>query len=320
MQQSDAFYPQHARGKEAPHFVTIHIMNPLDPAAACRGYELLASGNAQRLERWQGVHVLRPETESPWPWAFPEDLPVWDGMYRGDRATGGVWTWRAPLPDPCIISWEDLNFLVKPTASKHLGLFPEQAPNWLWIRDRIRERSGPHQRDGTAPNVLNLFGYTGAATLAASAAGARVTHVDAARAMVNWCSGNARLSGLGEAPIRYIVEDALTFLLREIRRGMRYDAVIMDPPAFGRGKGGQLWKLSEHLPYLLATAQEVLTEDPLFILLSTYGNSLDDLAENMINKCLLRLGGSCERIELNLTGCLDQQILPCGLSHRWKPA
>lgn len=274
------------------------------------GYELLATGGGERLERWGDRVILRPETAAEWPWKDPKGLPAWDGRYTGTRATDGIWQWRNPLSDPCIVSHSTLSFLIKPTNSKHLGLFPEQAANWDWITDVI----GTTTR---ATKVLNLFGYTGGATLAAAASGAAVTHVDAARAMVRWCSENARLSGLGESPIRYIVEDAVTFLHREIRRGNRYDAVMMDPPAFGRGKGGQLWKLSEHLPFLIDTAQELLSDTPLFLLLNTYSDSLDDLAEAMISKRLTRLGGSLEVARLGLTGSLDQRFLPLGIAHRW---
>lgn len=279
-----------------------------------KGYELLATGDGQRLERWNNRVVLRPETAAKWPWQAIQSLPPWDGRYSGERATGGSWQWKHPLPDPCIIGYENLSFLVKPTNSKHLGLFPEQWANWEWIGKTIRSaaaRSAPVR-------VLNLFGYTGGATLAAASAGSSVTHVDAARAMVNWCSENARLSGLGEAPIRYIVEDAITFLQREVRRGNRYEGIVMDPPAFGRGKGGELWKLSEHLPFLIDTAQEVLSETPLFLLLNTYSESIDDLADSMISKRLSRLGADCEVVELGLTGVMDSRWLPLGKAHRWK--
>ena len=277
------------------------------------GYELLASGDGQRLERWNGRVILRPESSALWPGKESSSLPAWEGRYSGDRATGGTWKWRQPLPDPCIVSYGDLSFLIRPTNSKHLGLFPEQSANWNWIRERIKTRKS----GSSETKVLNLFGYTGGASLAAAAAGASVTHVDSAKAMVGWCSENARISGLSEAPIRYIVEDALTFLQREIRRENRYDGIIMDPPSFGRGKGGELWKLSEHLPFLLDTAQEALSDHPLFLLLNTYSDSLDDIAQSMISKRLSCLGGSMETVQLSLTGTHDHQTLPCGLSHRW---
>lgn len=278
------------------------------------GYELLATGDSQRLERWNDCVVLRPETAAKWPWLHAETLPPWHGYYSGERATGGSWHWKSPLPDPCYVGYKNLSFLVKPTKSKHLGLFPEQAANWEWIGETIK--SAPAQTEPV--KILNLFGYTGGASLAAVAAGASVTHVDAVRTMVNWCSENARRSGLGESPIRYIVEDAVTFVQREIRRGNRYDGIIMDPPAFGRGGGGELWKLSEHLPFLIDAAQEVLSDIPLFLLLNTYSDSIDDLAEAMISKRLSRLGGISTLAELGMTGTLDRQWLPLGKAHRWK--
>ena len=279
-----------------------------------QGYELLATGDGERLECWGGRVILRPESHACWPWKDRPALPGWEGLYSGNRATEGEWKWRTPLPDPCVIRYGSLSFLIKPTQSKHLGLFPEQAGNWDWITELISVTSTTE-----APiRVLNLFAYTGGATLAAAAAGAAVTHVDTARAMVNWCSENAHLSGLRSAPIRYIVEDAVTFLQREIRRGNRYDGIVMDPPSFGRGKGGELWKLSEHLPFLIDTAQEVLSETPLFLLLNTYSDAVDDLAEAIITKRLKRLGGSCDTVSPGLIGAMDQEWLPCGTSFRWR--
>jgi 23S rRNA (cytosine1962-C5)-methyltransferase len=280
------------------------------------GYELLASGDAQRMERWNNTVILRPESAAMWPWKDRSSLPAWEGCYSGDRATGGTWHWRQNLPDPCTVSYGDLSFLIRPTNSKHLGLFPEQSVNWDWVRKLISDRK--HGDESQEIRILNLFGYTGGASLAAAAAGARVTHVDAAKAMVGWCSENALLSDLDKAPIRYIADDALTFLQREIRRGNRYDGIIMDPPSFGRGKKGELWKLSEHLPFLIDTAQEALSEQPLFLLLNTYSDTLDDVAQSMISKRLSRLGGSVETMQLSLIGTMDHQKLPCGLSHRWR--
>ena len=277
------------------------------------GYEFLASGDGRRLERWAGVVVSRPETSALWPMKNEETQPVWQGFYSGTRATGGEWKWKIPLPDPCIVRYGSLCFQVRPTNSKHLGIFPEQTKNWDWIQEIVKAAK-PFREP---PRVLNLFGYTGGATLAAAAAGCTVTHLDAARAMVSWCSENARLSELGDAPIRYIVDDSLSFLQREIRRGNRYDAIIMDPPSFGRSKGGGLWKLPDHLPFLIDTAQEALSETPLFLLLNTYSEALDDLAEAMITKRFDRLGGSLKLVELGLTGTLDQQWLPCGQAYRW---
>jgi 23S rRNA (cytosine1962-C5)-methyltransferase len=212
------------------------------------------------------------------------------------------------------VRYGNLSFLIKPTASKHLGLFPEQSANWDWITGTLSVASIRQ-----APRVLNLFGYTGGATLAAASAGAALTHVDASKAMVSWCSENARLSGLGEASIRYIVEDSMTFLQRELRRGNRYDAVIMDPPSYGRGKSGELWKLSEHLPSLLEGAIAILSEKPLFMILNTYTDDLDPEAGALLKSMSRILSGSVETIPLGLTGSMDSKFLPLGKAHRWTP-
>lgn len=285
-------------------------------ATSVQGYEFLASGALQRLERWGGILVQRPESGATWPWNLSADLPSWQGHYNGLHASGGKWQWLTTLPDPCIVRYESLSFQIKPTTSKHLGLFPEQAVNWDWIQKVIA--SAPLRP--TPIRVLNLFGYTGGATLAAASTGASVTHVDAARAMVTWCSENAKLSNLASAPIRYVVEDAMKYLQREIRRGNRYDAIIMDPPSFGRGKNGELWKLSEHLPMLLNAARETLSEQPLFLLLNTYSDLTHGFSgetpKSMIEQ---KIRGNCEVIELGLRGSLDQKWLPCGISYRWQP-
>jgi len=281
----------------------------LGKVTCCEGYELLATGAGQRLERWNGIIVQRPESAADWPWKNPE-LPAWQGFYDGRRAVGGSWHWLTPLPDPCIVRHGSLSFLIRETGSKHLGLFPEQTSNWDWIRQTIS--NSVQQPD--LVKVLNLFGYTGGSTLAAASAGAQVTHVDSAKAMVAWCSENARLSGLQAAPIRYIVEDAVKYLQREIRRGNRYDAVIMDPPPFGRGKGSEIWKLADQLPELINSVFRALKDSPLFILLNTYS----DLAYDPRSLISTNLGGQCEEISLGLSGSLDQRWLPCGKSYRWR--
>ena len=297
----------------ARHTVPIGILSMKEESTIIEGYELLASGAGQRLERWYGVVVQRPESAALWSWNDPETLPQWQGHYDGLRATGGRWQWLTPLPDPCIITHGALHFLIKPTTSKHLGLFPEQATNWNWLRETISKASRQEPI-----RVINLFGYTGGATLAAAKAGASVTHVDAARAMVAWCSENAKLSGLAEAPIRYVVEDAVKYLQREIRRGNRYDGIIMDPPSFGRGKNGELWKLSNHLPQLLQMACEALSESPLFLLLNTYSDLVNELDEHPVSLIEKNFGGSCEPMELSLHGTLDGRKIPCGTSYRWR--
>lgn len=287
-----------------------------EPASTrLHGYELLATGEGQRLERWNGQVILRPESAARWPWGDKGILPPWEGRYGGSGTTGGTWEWRVPFPDPCIVRHETLSFRIKPTASKHLGLFPEQSANWAWLSSTLSYTPLTEP----PPRILNLFGYTGGATLAAAAAGASVTHVDSSRAMVSWCSENARLSGLGEAPIRYIVEDAMTFLQREIRRGKRYDGIIMDPPAYGRGKAGELWKLADHLPLLLDAVIAVLSETPRGVLLNTYSNEFDDESGALLAGMTRGLGGAVRTIPLGLTGSMDERFLPLGKAHRWTP-
>lgn len=274
------------------------------------GYALLASGEGKRLEQWGESVILRPESEAPRDWKPGTMLPEWDGSYSGDRAAGGRWDWRRPFTSPCLVRRGPLCFGIRPTASKHLGLFPEQAENWDWITQRIKA-GGPDLR------ILNLFGYTGGATLAAAAAGASVTHVDASRAMVSWCSENALLSGLRDAPVRYIAEDAMTFLRRELRRGNSYHGIVMDPPSYGRGRDGELWKLTDHLPSLLKAALEVLGKSPLFLLLNTYSTPAAEEVLEITHQVLGSVPGRLERTELSLTGELDGRSLPCGTAHRW---
>ncbi len=273
------------------------------------GYRLLASGDGRRLEEWDGILTDRPESSALW--KKPSALPEADGIYSGETASGGTWSWRRPFPSPCIVSRGALKFEIRPTASKHLGLFPEQASNWDWITERIAA-------GGRNVRILNLFGYTGGATLAAAAAGAAVTHVDASRAMVTWCSDNARLSGLGGAPIRYIAEDALVFLRRELRRGNRYDGIIMDPPSYGRGRSGELWKLTSRLPDLLRGTLDIVNEDPLFLLLNTYSDPAEGQVRGITDE-ILGGAGCLAREELSLNGTLDGRIIPCGTAHRWTP-
>jgi 23S rRNA (cytosine1962-C5)-methyltransferase len=289
-------------------------MQASDPSKVTwEGYALLASGQGKRLERWGASVILRPESEAARDWKPGTMLPEWDGSYSGDRASGGRWDWRRPFPSPCVVRRGPLCFGIRPTASKHLGLFPEQATNWDWITERI-------VAGGQDLRILNLFGYTGGATLAAAAAGAGVTHVDASRAMVSWCSENAQLSGLRNAPIRYIAEDAMTFLRREISRGNSYHGIVMDPPSYGRGRDGELWKLTDHLPSLLESALEVLGKSPLFLLLNTYSAPAAAEVLRITEQVLGSASGRLVRTELSLTGELDGRFLPCGTAHRWTAA
>lgn len=228
-------------------------------------YELLDSGDGKKFERFGEFTLIRPEPQAKWPAALPElRWASADGEFtKTGGGRQGQWRFRKPIPERWVMQRNDLKFWVRPSPSGHVGVFPEQACHWDWIAEATRLAAAPVK-------VLSLFGHTGLATLAAAAAGAEVTHVDASRTAVAWARENQTLSGLNERPIRWIVEDALTFVRREVRRGNSYDAILLDPPRFGRGPQGQLWKLDRSLPELLGACAKVLSASPAFVLLNVY--------------------------------------------------
>lgn len=280
-----------------------------------RDYEVLDTGDGEKLERWGDVILRRPDPQTIWPKARPEMWKKAQAHYHRSEKGGGEWEFLTRLPEKWSITYGDLTFWVRPTGFKHTGLFPEQAANWDWMSGLIR-RSG---RQGV--KVLNLFGYTGAATMACAAAGAHVTHVDAAKGMVQWAKENRELCRLGESSFRWIVEDALRFVQREIRRGNRYDAVLMDPPSYGRGPGGEVWKLENELYGLVDTCAQVLSDRPLFFLINSYTTGFQaSVLSNMIEKCVVsRHGGSVSSEELCLP-VTTGGVLPAGASGRWQRA
>ncbi|HEY9153609.1 MAG TPA: class I SAM-dependent methyltransferase, partial [Opitutaceae bacterium] len=229
-------------------------------------YRLLDAGSGMKQEKWGPYTLVRPDPQIIWPRRSGQRWENYDGLYHRSETGGGRWEYRRELPEYWKIKYGSLTFKIHPTSFKHTGLFPEQAVNWDWFSEKIRAA----KKAGREVQVLNLFGYTGAATCAAAAAGASVCHVDAAEGMVKWCRENATLSGLGEAPIRYITDDCLKFVRREIKRGRFYDAIIMDPPTYGRGSGGEMWKLEDSLWELLLECRRVLSEKPVFFLINAY--------------------------------------------------
>lgn len=278
-------------------------------------YQLIDTGDGLKLERWGDVVLVRPDPQIIWPQNGERAWNHWDGFYHRSDTGGGQWEFRRPLPESWTIRYGDLTFRIRPTDFKHTGLFPEQAPNWNWCSQKIRSA-----RDaGREVSVLNLFGYTGAASLASAAAGASVCHVDASKGAVQWCRDNAALSGLTGSPIRYIIEDCLKFVGRESRRGRRYDAIIMDPPAYGRGAAGEVWKLEAHLWKLLIECRAILSEQPLFFLINSYTSSLSPLVlGNLLSELLSEDGGRITVGELGLRSQADGKILPCGIFGRWE--
>ena len=278
-----------------------------------KDYELIDASDGERLERWGGHILVRPDPQVIWhterrhpDWNAPE------GRYSRSRTGGGAWD-KGELPSAWEIGYGDLRFRVKPMNFKHTGLFPEQAVNWDWMRGRIAAA-------GRDIRVLNLFAYTGGATTACLAAGASVCHVDTAKGMVAWAKDNAALSGVAGASVRWIVDDCAKFVEREIRRGRRYDAIIMDPPSYGRGPGGEVWKLEDDLWAFVSLCSRVLSEDPLFVLINSYTTGLAPSVLTYITDSLftVRLGGGSRAEELGLPVTQSGLVLPCGASCRWE--
>ena len=277
-----------------------------------KDYELIDCGGGERLERWGKYILVRPDPQAIW--ATPRKNPLWrrvDGRYARSSTGGGAWE-KKQVPERWQIHYGPLTFQVKPMNFKHTGLFPEQGANWDWAGDLIR-------RGGRPNAVLKLFAYTGGATVACAAAGASVCHVDAAKGMVQWARENARCSGLEEAPIRWIVDDCGKFVEREIRRGRRYDAVIMDPPSYGRGPSGEIWKLEENLYPFVELVSRVLSDEPLFFLINSYTTGLAPSVLTYILETLItrRYGGHTESDELGLPVTETGLVLPAGASGRW---
>lgn len=277
-----------------------------------KDFEVLDTGDGEKLERWGDVILRRPDPQTIWPKADPALWRQAQAWYHRSDKGGGEWEFFSRLPEKWVIAHEALRFYVRPTGFKHTGLFPEQAANWVWMAEKLRESGRKELR------VLNLFGYTGGATLACAQAGAHVTHVDAAKGMVQWAKENRELSQLPETSCRWIVEDALRFVQREIRRGNSYDGILMDPPSYGRGPSGEVWKLENELYGLIDTCAQVLSPEPLFFLVNSYTTGFQaSVLSNIIEKCVVsRFGGQVDSQEL----CLPVStggVLPCGATGRW---
>ena len=277
-----------------------------------KDYELLDTSDGERLERWGDFILIRPDPQIIWKNVARH--PAWkraDAIYRRSNSGGGGWV-KNRLPESWKISYQNLNFVLRPMGFKHTGLFPEQAANWDWFSSLIRKAGRPIK-------VMNLFAYTGGATVAAAQAGASVVHVDASRGIVAQAKENAALSGLSEAPIRYIVDDCKKFVEREIRRGNHYDGIIMDPPSYGRGPNGEVWKLEDSIDELISLTSRLLSDDPLFFLVNSYTTGLSPLTMSYLLelKVKSRFGGQIESGELGLRVTQTGAFLPCGASSRW---
>ncbi|MBD5533691.1 MAG: SAM-dependent methyltransferase [Lachnospiraceae bacterium] len=279
-----------------------------------KDYEVLDTSSGEKLERWGDYLLVRPDPQVLW--NTPKTHTGWkkrNGHYHRSSKGGGEWEFYS-LPEEWQISYEplSLSFRLKPFSFKHTGLFPEQAANWDWFSALIKAADRPVK-------VLNLFAYTGGATLAAARAGASVTHVDASKGMVTWAKENAAVSGLSDAPIRWLVDDCVKFAEREIRRGNHYDAIIMDPPSYGRGPKGEIWKMEDSIFPFIELTSALLSEQPLFFLINSYTTGLQPAVLTYMMRTVLtpRFGGTVEADEIGLPVTGNGLVLPCGASGRW---
>lgn len=273
-------------------------------------YELIDSGYHEKFERFGKYTLVRPDSKAIWKKMLPQsDWNNADAVYYRTSDKDGRWKFNKPLPKEWTIMWKNLKFKLKPTGFKHLGMFPENAIHWEWIHKMIT-------RDNRPTNILNLFAYTGGCTLAALAAGATVTHLDASKEVVTWAHQNAQLSGLDNRPVRWIVDDAVTFVRREIKRGKQYDGIILDPPKFGRAENGKVWKFDQDFPKLLELCKQLLTPNPLFILINTY--TVEYSSQTLAN-LLVQFSetGTIEHGEIHIPQKKSITVLPTSIFARW---
>ena len=278
-----------------------------------KDYEVIDTSGGEKLERWGDYILVRPDPQVIWD--TPKKVKGWkkmNGHYHRSNKGGGEWEFFN-LPNTWQINYGKLVFNLQPFKFKHTGLFPGPAVNWDWFGEKIKNAKRPVK-------VLNLFAYTGGATLAAASAGASVTHVDASKGMVTWAKENAAASGLSDAPIRWLVDDCVKFVEREIRRGNKYDGIIMDPPSYGRGPKGEIWKIEEKIHPFIQLCTQILSDDPLFFLINSYTTGLQPaVLSYMLNTELVKkIGGKVEAEEIGLPVSSNGLVLPCGASGRWE--
>ncbi len=279
-----------------------------------KDYEIIDAGNGEKLENWNGVKLRRPDPQAMWDVDNYEKWQNIDAFYHRSSKGGGSWDFKKKLPSYWTVKYKELIFKVSPTDFKHTGLFPEQAVNWDYMMNKIKNSKRPIK-------VLNLFAYTGGATMACSKAGAQVVvHVDASKGMVEWAKENMHLSNLDGNHIRFIVDDCLKFVEREFRRGNKYDAIIMDPPSYGRGPNGEVWKFEKNIYTLISSCMNILSDEPLFFLINSYTTGISDIVLSNILKTtmLKRYSGKVESGEIGLPITRDNMILPCGIYGLWE--
>ena len=279
-----------------------------------KDYEILDASLGEKLERWGNIILLRPDPQVVWNKGklYEKYHSKIDAVYHRSNKGGGHWENLKDIPSSWQIKYKDLTFNIKQMGFKHTGLFPEQAVNWDFMIDKIK-------KSNREIKVLNLFAYTGGASVACLSAGASVVHVDSSRGMVDWCKENVKASGFEERPIRYLVDDVLKFVEREIRRGNKYDAIIMDPPSYGRGANGEVWDIEKNLNYLVERCTEILSDKPLFFLINSYTTGLSPtVLENLLKLNLSKYKGKISSGEVGIPITDDDLILPCGIYGRWE--
>ncbi|MFR5766280.1 MAG: class I SAM-dependent methyltransferase [Clostridia bacterium] len=284
----------------------------MDVARDWKDYEILDMANGEKLERWKNIVLVRPDPQIIWKnKSFPNKWEDVNARYIRSSTGGGNWDFNKKVPANWQIKYKDLTFNIKPMGFKHTGLFPEQAVNWDWMIDKIKHA-------GREIKVLNLFAYTGGATVACSYAGASVCHVDSSKGMVTWAKENIISSGLEKNPVRYIIDDVVKFVNREIRRENKYDAIIMDPPSYGRGTNGEVWKFEENIADLVELCTKVLSDKPLFFLINSYTTGISSTVLENILKLNIKAKGKLSSGELGLPMSDSNLILPCGIYGRWE--
>ena len=284
----------------------------MEVAKDWKDYEILDMANGEKLERWKNIVLVRPDPQIIWKnKSFPNKWEDVNARYIRSSTGGGNWDFNKKVPANWQIKYKDLTFNIKPMGFKHTGLFPEQAVNWDWMIDKIKHA-------GREIKVLNLFAYTGGATVACSYAGASVCHVDSSKGMVTWAKENIISSGLEKNPVRYIIDDVVKFVNREIRRENKYDAIIMDPPSYGRGTNGEVWKFEENIADLVELCTKVLSDKPLFFLINSYTTGISSTVLENILKLNIKAKGKLSSGELGLPMSDSNLILPCGIYGRWE--
>ena len=275
-------------------------------------YQILDMANGEKLEKWNNITLVRPDPQIIWnSKSFPEKWKYADATYIRSNTGGGNWKYNKKIPQSWQVKYKNLTFNIKPMGFKHTGLFPEQAVNWDWMINKIRNAN-------KEVKVLNLFAYTGGATVACLSAGASVCHVDSSKGMVAWAKENVASSGLQDKKVRYIVDDVVKFVNREIRRGNKYDAIIMDPPSYGRGTNGEVWKFEDNIYDLVELCSKVLTDKPLFFLINSYTTGISSAVLENILKLNIKAKGKFSNGEIGIPMQQSNLVLPCGIFGRWE--